>query len=216
MAKIRGVNLGGWLVAEELTTPGLFQGLSRNDETSLIQELGEEGKQRLRQHHNSFITEADFKWIVEHGLNFVRIPVPYWVFGDVEPYVGSIKILDNAFAWAEKYKLKILLDLHTAPGSQNGFDHSGRAGTIEWHTGGGNITHTVEIIEKLALRYGIYNCLWGIELLNEPHWKIPLDILQEYYRLAYEKVRAVCDEGVWVAMHDSFRPTEWRAFFEQN
>ena len=32
----------------------------------------------------------------------------------------------RALSWARKYGLRVNLDLHTAPGSQNGWDHSGR------------------------------------------------------------------------------------------
>lgn len=214
-SSLRGVNLGGWLVAERLTTPSLFTGVLGRDEMCILKELGEDGRERLREHHRTYITEADFKWLAEQGINAVRLPVPHWVFGDIEPYVGSIKLVDQAMDLAQKYKLQVLLDLHTAAGSQNGEDHSGRAGKIEWHAGPGNITRTVEIIEKLALRYGKYSCLWGIELLNEPSSQIPRGILEEYYRLAYEKVRAVCNPSVRVVMHDAFDPLSWRKFFEE-
>lgn len=48
--KLRGVNLGGWLVLEKWITPSLFAGLRATDETSYCVELGEaEGTRRL--HH---------------------------------------------------------------------------------------------------------------------------------------------------------------------
>lgn len=216
MENLRGVNLGGWLVLEHLSTSHIFEGVFPRDETTFIEKLGERGKQVLRDHHNSYIKEDDFKWLADHGINAIRIPVPYWVFGDIEPYVSSIKTLDWAMDMAKKYKLQVLLDLHTAPGSQNGQDHSGKSGTVRWHTEPGNITRTVEVVERLALRYGKYPNLWGIELLNEPHIDIPLDILGAYYKLAYEKVRAVCDASVMIVMHDGFRPEKWGRFFAQN
>lgn len=36
----------------------------------------------------------------------------------------------KAIEWARKYGLRINLDLHALPGSQNGWNHSGRYGTI--------------------------------------------------------------------------------------
>ena len=39
--KLRGVNLGGWLVLEKWITPSLFEGLKATDETSYCVELGE-------------------------------------------------------------------------------------------------------------------------------------------------------------------------------
>lgn len=36
----------------------------------------------------------------------------------------------KAIGWARKYGLRINLDFHSLPGSQNGWNHSGRLGTI--------------------------------------------------------------------------------------
>jgi glucan 1,3-beta-glucosidase len=36
----------------------------------------------------------------------------------------------KAIQWARKYGLRINLDLHALPGSQNGWNHSGRYGSI--------------------------------------------------------------------------------------
>ena len=213
MEYLRGVNLGGWLVAEYFMTPSLFKGVLGCDETAILNELGDEGRDRLSEHHKTFITEDDFAWLAKHGVDAVRLPVPHWVFGDIKPYVGSIKSVDFAFAMAQKHGLKILLDLHTAPGSQNGKDHSGKIGPVRWHLESGAITQTLEIVEKLALRYGSHRCLWGIELLNEPDKKIPSAVIEEYYRLGYAKVRAACDPSVVVVMHDAFRPDAWESFF---
>jgi glucan 1,3-beta-glucosidase len=38
----------------------------------------------------------------------------------------------KAIGWARKYGLRINLDLHTMPGSQNGYNHSGKLGTVNW------------------------------------------------------------------------------------
>ena len=40
--------------------------------------------------------------------------------------------MEKATQWARTYGLHILIDLHGAPGSQNGEDHSGHAGSIGW------------------------------------------------------------------------------------
>lgn len=62
----------------------------------------------------------------------MRIPVPYFIFGDRAPFIGCIDELDKAFNWAEKYGLTILIDLRTAPMSQNGFDNGGISGVCKW------------------------------------------------------------------------------------
>ena len=53
------------------------------------------------------------------SLSKVRIPVPYFIFGDRPPLIGCIEYLDKAFDWAESCGMQILIELHTVPGSQN-------------------------------------------------------------------------------------------------
>ena len=80
----------------------------------------------------------------------------------------SIHYIDKAFSWAAQYNMTVLLDLHGAPGSQNGNDHSGCGnGVVGWNTPQ-NIDMSVEAVRLMAERYGSRDNLAGIELLNEP------------------------------------------------
>lgn len=213
---IRGVNLGGWLVLERWMTPSLFEGLKAEDETSFCIELGEQAEQKLREHWTSFITEEDFKWIKEKGLNTVRIPVGHWIFGDVPPYSGAIDRLDWAMDTAREYGIDVLIDFHAAPGCQNGFDNGGIAGVMEWHQYPENIQKSVEFIERIAERYAGYSNLMGLQLLNEPHWDVPMDLLKDYYVRAYKAARNYLSPKITIVMHDGFRRNEWKGFFEEN
>jgi glucan 1,3-beta-glucosidase len=202
--KVRGVNLGGWLVLEKWMTPSLFGGLKAADETSFCVELGEQAEKRLKRHWDRFITEQDFAWLAKHGVTAVRIPVGYWIFGqpyprhdrfgeNEHPFVkGGITVLDRAFDWAEKHGLLIVLDLHAAPGCQNGFDNGGMAGVCDWHKNPDYINYSLEVLEGLAKRYRNRPALHGIEVLNEPHWDIPVETLKDYYRQAYQRIRKYC------------------------
>ena len=131
--EIKGVNLGNWLVLEKWMSPGLWRGTTAEDEYYLPRQLSKEAYEaRIKIHRSEYISERDFARIAEMGMNTVRIPVPYFIFGDREPFIGCIEELDKAFDWAEKYDLKILIDLHTAPMSQNGFDNGGLSGVCKW------------------------------------------------------------------------------------
>lgn len=56
-----------------------------------------------------------------------------------------------------KYNLKVILDLHAAPGSQNGYEHSAtRDGSIEWGKTEKSIQETVRVIEFFTARYVLY------------------------------------------------------------
>lgn len=203
---MNGINVGGWLVTEPWVTPSLYK--TAHDEFTLTQTA--EGDVALEHHYKTFITHKDFAWIAEQGFEVIRLPVGYGVFGDAEPYNKTINYVDQAFKWAQKYGLKILLDLHTAVGSQNGNDHSGKRGTIAWHTDSLNIESTIQTVDKLAHRYANSDQLWGIELLNEPSREIPRKTLELYYRRAYDAVRESCDERVAVVICELYRPiAEW-------
>jgi glucan 1,3-beta-glucosidase len=213
MKQLRGVNLGGWLVLERWMTPSLFEGLSATDEYTFCQELGSEKKKRLKQHRDTFITKADFEWIADHGLNAVRLPIGYWAFGSAEPYEECAKYIGKAMEWAKEYELAVIIDLHGAPGSQNGFIHSGKSGEAGWHANPENISRTVDVIGQIAEKYGKHPSLWGIELLNEPSRDIPLAKLQEYYRIAYFEARQFTDRRIIIS--DAYRPiAEWEDFIK--
>lgn len=145
----------------------------------------------MRDHWNSYITEDDFKFMSENGLNAVRIPVGWWTAQDPtppKPFVGgSLKVLDNAFTWAEKYGIKVIVDLHAAPASQNGRPHSAsRDGYLEW--GDSYISDTVAVIDFFAERYANRSSLVAIELMNEPQG-VNLESLKSYYQAGYNAVR---------------------------
>ncbi|XWS23861.1 hypothetical protein CRYUN_Cryun28dG0051600 [Craigia yunnanensis] len=133
----------------------------------------EKAPQVMREHWRTFIVEEDFKFISQNGLNAVRIPVGWWIASDPTPpppFVGgSLDALDNAFLWARKYGLKVIIDLHAAPGSQNGWEHSSsRDSSQEWGKTDENIQQTVAVIEFLTARYAKSPSLYGVELINEP------------------------------------------------
>ena len=167
--KVKGVNLGNWLVLEKWMSPALFDGTDADDEYYLPRQLPKEiYEARIKVHRAEYISERDFVAIKAMGLDAVRIPTPYFVFGDREPFIGCVEELDKAFAWAEKYGLKILIDLHTAPGSQNGFDNGGLSGVCKWAQQPEEVEFELTVLERLAKRYGAREGLWGIEILNEP------------------------------------------------
>lgn len=213
MDHIRAVNLGGWLVLEHWMRPTLFEGINGYDETQFSLQA-KDLKKQLDDHRETFIDESDFKWIKDHGLNCVRLPYPYWLFGDIEPYYGCVNKLDQIMDWAKKYELKVLLDLHTAQGCQNGFDNGGQLGIMTWHTKAENIEHTLQILEKVALRYKDHPALWGMEILNEPHWTLEISLIEKFYNEAYVRLRKILKPTTELVFHDAFRAMVWKDFLK--
>lgn len=238
--KIKGVNLGGWLVLEKWMSPSLFAGTQADDEYYLAHDLStEEYHGRMLMHRAEFITEADFLRIASAGFNTVRIPVPYFIFGDRAPFIGCIEELDRAFNWAKAYGLKILIDLHTAPLSQNGFDNGGISGVCKWAQMPEEVEFELTVLERLAARYNEHEALWGIQVINEPildtMWAtmnpleryaprdkelsegsgpISFEFLSSFYLEAYSRMRKVLSEEKVIVFHDGFGLHLWEDFFK--
>ncbi|KAF8827374.1 hypothetical protein HHX47_DHR4000380 [Lentinula edodes] len=128
----RGVNLGGWLVTEPFIVPSLYEKYVNNsqnitvlDEWTLSLAMGLDLASEMGHHYETFITEQDFAEIAAAGLNWVRIPIGFWAIEAIndEPFlVGtSWTYFLKAIQWARKYGIRIYLDLHALPGSQNGW-----------------------------------------------------------------------------------------------
>jgi len=62
------------------------------------------------------------------------------------------------------------------------------------------------VLGRLAERYGSQPMLYGIELLNEPRWDVPTDLLKGFYLRACAAIRAHCPaQRVAIVFHDGFR-----------
>ncbi|KAF2427380.1 glycoside hydrolase [Tothia fuscella] len=198
---MRGVNIGGWLSLEPFITPSLFDGDSTLvDEYTLCSKLGpEKAAETLEKHYSTFITEDDFKAIAAAGLDHVRIPFSYWAIKtyDNDPYVLGVswRYLLRGIEWARKYGIRVKLDLHAAPGSQNGWNHSGRSGKVNWISGpdgAKNAKRTLDDIHAALSkffaqeRYKNVIAIYG--LVNEPAPTIPIDALTEWTEQAYDLV----------------------------
>ena len=113
--------------------------------------------------------------------------------------------------WADEVGLDVLLDLHTAPGCQNGFDNGGIEGVLLWHLDPKNIQLTVDKLEYIAKTFNNYTSFWGLEVLNEPHYEMDLQVIVDFYKMAYPAIRKHTDKVI--VFHDGFRLFIWEEFF---
>ncbi|KAG9285245.1 hypothetical protein G9A89_002141 [Geosiphon pyriformis] len=218
---IRGVNIGGWLVLEPFITPSYFQN-AIVDEWTLCATLGpEKAMKTLDHHYSTFITEADFAEMVKYGLNHVRIPLGFWaveILSD-EPYVPKLSwtYLLKGIEWARKYGLRVLVELHSAPGSQNGWNHSGKQGNINWiqgTNGRANADRTLRIIAALISffnqpKYQHVIPMFGV--LNEPrigYQGLGYNDVKQFYLDSYKLIRNITGNDKeftpWLVFHDGF------------
>lgn len=202
---MHGVNLGNWLIVEKWMCEELFAGTGVYDEYGLSQTAI--GKERIKRHRDTYITEADFMWMAKNNIELLRIPVGYWLFEEDESYVSGVRYLDWAMEMAQKYNLKVLIDLHGAPGSQNGLDHGGKIGDASWYKDKIAQAKTIQILNQIATRYYDNAAFWGLEILNEPkfgwdeYW-----ILRRFYKRTYKSLKKTLRPGIYTIFSDAYRP----------
>ncbi|OQO11270.1 hypothetical protein B0A48_05526 [Cryoendolithus antarcticus] len=229
---IRGVNIGGWLSLEPFITPSLFSGYSTHDnvvdEYTLTSKLGSaKAKSVLEQHYSSFVSEQTFADIQAAGFDHVRIPYSYWAVKtyDGDPYVSQVawRYLLRGIEWARKHGLRVNLDLHGAPGSQNGWNHSGRQGPINWLNGTDGDTNgqrTIDIHTQLATfftqpRYKKIITMYG--LVNEPRMTaLPAQKVLSWSQTAITSLRQANFTGI-IIFGDGFMGLDkWQGQLQNN
>jgi glucan 1,3-beta-glucosidase len=214
--------------AHRWITPSIFDSANENrpqrdiiDELTLGQQLGKDAALSiLRKHWDSWVTWEDFHKIKQSGFNVIRLPVGYWAYDTFgSPYVqGAAVYVDAAIDWARGLGLKVIIDLHGAPGSQNGFDNSGqRMDHPQWQKGD-NVRQTLQVLKTISQRYAqnqYQDVVVGIQLLNEPALyladDLSWDVTKQFYRDGFGQIREVSDTPV--ILHDGFKnPNEWNGF----
>lgn len=115
---------------------------------------------------------------------------------DAPPFIRTpIKYLDNSVKWARKFGLKVLIDLHGLPGSQNGFDNSGQFFEVLLPSWNPVDKQATKYIRLLAERYkNDTDTVTGLQPVNEPFpVKLGRSIsdLESYFINSYKDVRTI-------------------------
>lgn len=159
------------------------------------------------------------------GLNHVRIPIGYWAY-DVsagEPYIqGQAEYLDRAIGWARNHGIKVMIDLHGAPGSQNGYDNSGQRGEARWASDSNNVLRTKNVLEQLSKKYSdpsYWQVVTALALLNEPATYLSEEVLRVTHQFNYDAYGAArypwapegsaSKSGLALVVHDGFQPVSY-------
>ena len=226
---ILSVNLGGWLTLEPFISPALYEPFdpAAKDEWTLSEQLmARDGNlNAIENHYKTFIVEEDFAMIAAAGLNWVRIPIPFWAIEKYanEPFLERVSwtYFLKAIEWARKYGIRINLDLHAVPGSQNGWNHSGRLGPINFLNGVMGIANAqrtldyIRILAEFISQPEYSNIIQYFGIINEPAAGIgpaggnyPKSAIQAFYAEAYRIIRAVGGNGNGngpvISIHEAF------------
>ena len=164
----------------------------------------------LEAYRDCFFTYEDFRIIKEDlGLNAVRLPFYYLnlLHEDLTPKAEeeAFAYLDWFLTGAAEQELYVILDLHGAPGSQNGYEHSGSAAREAnlWDSPE-NVAATVALWELVARHYTLTRPDLGrwiaaYDLLNEPTYTykgITTRACWDVFDRLYDAIRANGDRHV--------------------
>jgi len=220
--EVKGTNYGGRFVPEFfLGIPGsldLFQGVTHPTETAhaSLCDVGTmpDAKARMTAFLDLNVQAAHFQQMAASGINVVRVPLGYWNLVDlpagttpngagnmgprwqalqnIMPAAAYAKWLDQVFAFASKNAIRVLLDLHAAPGAQADKSFTGcnpGFGNMFFDTDW-NRQLSVQAIEAMAILCQSKGAdCYGLELLNEPDTRISRDHLLTYYTTAIAAAR---------------------------
>lgn len=233
--KIYGVNIGGLFVLEPFIAPALYQKYpGAVDEwtlsTLMAADTASGGLQQIETHYSTFVTEQDIAEIAGAGLNWIRLPIPFWAIEkwDFEPFLEKVcwPYILRVLQWARKYGIRVNLDLHTIPGSQNGYNHSGKSGSINFLNGVMGLANAQRALDYIRII---------TEFISQPEWvdvvpmfsivnealvsTIGTDQIITFYLLAHDMIRNITGygegHGPYIVIHDGFLGTAaWADFLQ--
>ena len=205
VVRMRGVNLGGWLVEEMWmtpweTTPPSGSDLPKiEDHVSLWnvveKRFGRDGMVRVRNAwRDNWITENDFARIKQAGFDHVRLP---FLDSLLDEPTGLAR-LHNAVDTAAKHGLYTVLDMHGAPGGQNSSDHSGQVNRNRLWYDVENISKMEALWSKLGREFGNDSNVAMFDLMNEPMGAPNPAMLALVYDRVYRAIRQVAPDKLLI------------------
>ena len=178
---VKGINLGNWLVPEGY----MFKFMRKrapSEIAGVIEALigPQEASRFWTEFRDGYITEKDIRFIKAAGFNTVRVPLHWRLF--VEPgdagdggadradrFEGQgWYLLDRLVQWCRDADLRVIIDLHAAPGGQTGVNHDDGTGFPLTFYVPRYRQLTVSLWRALAAHYRDEPAILGYDLLNEP------------------------------------------------
>ncbi|MDB5047022.1 MAG: glycoside hydrolase family 5 protein [Fibrobacteres bacterium] len=210
-----GVNFGGLFVHEPWMSPLAGPTTEWDSRTTLETRFGKPAAQKLlATYWDSWATAVDFKNIAADGMNCVRMPVYFldfmddngnWRMDSVTKAIDFARI-DKLVNAATAAGVFTVLDLHGAPGSQNGNQHSGKTTGANLYTTPRYQDMLIKFWTGMADHFKDNPAIAGYDLLNEPSSTFPGAMGQnvvDLYDRSYKAIRTldsnhiVFMEAIW-------------------
>lgn len=191
VVKLRGVNLGNWLIQETWMAP-IEQGNGVADQEwgmlntldTLEERFGfETAHEIVTTYQQNYITEYDLDIIAATGSSVVRVPFWYrnfykdtkgtWINQEPDGSVNldentGFQMLDWVIEECGKRGLYVILDMHGAPGGQSTDHCCGTPYTMDLYTSEECQASMQKLWEEIARRYQGNPTVAVYDIMNEP------------------------------------------------
>ncbi|WP_029351148.1 glycoside hydrolase family 5 protein [Bosea sp. 117] len=200
---VKGMSFGNWLLPEGYMFKFKVQRSPREIERVIEYLAGPEEAARFwHDFRDVYIGADDLRFLKAAGFTTVRVPLHWKFFLDpadpnrVDPNGEGWALIDRAIGWAREAGIKVILDIHAAPGGQTGVNHDDGIGYPLVFYVPEYRRQTIALWTAIATRYKDEPTVLGYDLLNEPispyHDADYLNPrLEPFYREITQAIRAV-------------------------
>ncbi|CAK7895278.1 hypothetical protein CAAN1_10S01442 [[Candida] anglica] len=231
-----GVNLGGCFVLEKWIFHKMFPegtDCELDAVTKLVKDSNtDETKKKFEEYWSGFMSEDDWKWLQEHKVTSVRVPLGYWDVNGGKYAKGTkfekyaTTVYSNAWDIFKKkfiepaaaHNISVVVDIHGLPGGANGADHSGEksSGKAEfWSDQSAQLT-MCDMFEFIAKDLKSYDNIAGLQIVNEAEFaNDPAKEQSRFYGAALSHIRKE-DKDIPVIISDGWWPGQWAKWVQSN
>lgn len=173
---VKGINLGNWLFPEAYMFQFNARAYTPLELAQNIERLiGPEQAPRFwAEFRDDYVGQEDIAFLKAAGFNAVRVPVSWRLLAETDDS-GGVRfagpgwlLLDRLVQWCRDSGLRVIIDLHSAPGGQTGHTHDEGTGYPLMFYVPRYQQLTIALWQKLAARYRDETAILGYDLLNEP------------------------------------------------
>jgi endoglucanase len=173
---VKGINLGNWLYPEAY----MFQLKSRIlAPTKIIDAFDrlvgrKQGERFWSTFRDVYVAKEDIDFLKAAGFNTVRVPMSWRLFVE-EGSDGAVRLdgpgwalIDRLVQWCRDDGIRVILDMHSAPGGQTGHTYDDGTGYPLLFYVPQDRRLTFALWKKFAARYRDEPTVLGYDLINEP------------------------------------------------
>lgn len=195
IVKLRGVNLGQWFLWEGYLwglnpEPGYqrYDNLPQNELLEILDVILPNSMPTAEfwdHYQKHFITEWDFAYLKNLGVNTLRIPIHYFMFEDKLGLTALKRNIDLC----EEFEMHCILDIHAVRGAQSSYSPSDPIqGRVEFWKNKQYQEEYFEILGKISDLSKDKFFVIGYDLLNEPEVE-NVEMLRDFYQEAITFLR---------------------------